>query len=463
MMQEKENSLGTEPIGKLIFKYSIPTAFTLMVNYFYNIVDQIFIGQGVGVTGMAATNVSMPFITISSAAALLLGDGCAAGMSLNLGRKDQEEADRIVSHTITMLIVSGMILAIVYSIFAAKIVRVFGATDSSFLDALWYARIIILGLPFLMISISLTAIIRADGNPRYTMKCMIVGSVINLILDPVFIFGLDMGVIGAGIATIIGEIVAGILCFRYLWHLKSVHIQKAALQPEKDRTKRILALGFPSFLTQIMGAAVQIVMNNLMTFYGASSVYGSDLALSVYGMIMKIYQIAHSMFVGIAAATQPINGYNFGARSYVRVRKTYWMAVRIAFAISVLWFLIYQIFPVQIGSLFVSDNPMYLDCSRHFFRLYTITFFIYGIHMVTASFFQGIGKPSRSLMIPLLRQGVFLIPSALFLSSKFGLDGALIAVPIADLFASGLALVFVTSEFKKWKKQHWLEKGEKNI
>ncbi len=285
---------------------------------------------------------------------------------------------------------------------------------------------------------------------------MMAGAFINLILDPIFIFGLNMGVVGAGIATVIGEIAAGILCLLYLRRLQTIHLAREALRPTWVLTQRILKLGFPSLLTQSLTALVQIVFNNLMSVYGASSIYGSDIALSVYGMMMKVYQIAHSMFVGVSSAIQPINGYNFGAKNYGRVRKTYRMATGIALVISVLWWLVYLLFPRQLAMLFVSDNPLYLDCAKHCFQLYMMAFFLYGVHMTTASFFQGIGKPTRSLLIPLIRQGVLLIPLALLLSSQWGLDGALFAVPIADALTCVLCVIMAYGEFREWKKRGWL-------
>ena len=285
---------------------------------------------------------------------------------------------------------------------------------------------------------------------------MITGAVINLILDPIFIFGLNMGVVGAGIATIIGEIAAGLLCLLYLRKLQTIRLTMAALRPTWPLTRRILKLGFPSLLTQGLTALVQIVLNNLMRIYGASSIYGSDIALSVYGMMMKVYQIAHSMFVGVSSAIQPINGYNFGAKNYCRVRKTYRMATGIAFGISILWCLIYLLFPRQLAMLFISDNPLYLDCAAHYFRIYMMAFFLYGVHMTTASFFQGIGKPSCSLLIPLVRQGVLLIPLALLLSHNWGLNGALFAVPIADALTFLLCVTLAVREFRAWKKRGWL-------
>ena len=450
--EKYENPLGTEPIKNLIIKYSIPTALTLMVNYIYNIVDQIFIGQGVGIEGMAATNVAFPLTIISIAIALLIGDGCAANISLCLGRKEQDTADRTVSHASTMLVVSGIIIAVVCFLFAGAIANVFGSTDTAFNQSVIYIKTIAWGLPFLMLSSALTAIIRADGNPQYTMKCMIIGCIINIILDPVFIFVFDMGVFGAGVATVIGEAYTGIACFTYLRRLKTVHIKKEALVPTPALSFKILSLGIPSLLTQIMNALVQITMNNLMSVYGSKTIYGGDTALSVYGMMMKVYQIAHSMFVGVSSATQPINGYNFGAKNYKRVYETYKMAVKIAITISIIWFAVYQIFPRFIAMMFVSDDAIYIDCAEHIFRIYMAVFFIYGLHLVTASFLQSIGKPTKALLIPIIRQAVFLIPLSIILSSKFGLNGAVMAAPIADMAVFIVALTLAVTEFRTWKK-----------
>lgn len=455
--QTVDSPLATEPISKLLIRYSVPTTLTLMVNYLYNIVDQIFVGRGAGITGMAAVNVAFPVAILVNAVALMLGDGCAANVSLCLGRKDQDTADRIFGHGVTWIIVSGLVMAIVGALFAPRIVRLFGTTDTAYDESLAYLRIIAVGFPFQLICPAFTAMIRADGSPKYTMKCMMAGAAINIILDPIFIFGLHMGVVGAGIATVIGEVVAGSLCLLYLRRLKTVRLTRACLRPTRALTLRIVKLGFPSFLTQVLTALVQIVLNNLMRIYGAATIYGSDMALSVYGMMMKVYQIAHAMFVGVSSAIQPINGYNFGAKNYARVHHTYRMATTIALVISACWCAIYLLLPRQIAALFVSENPLYRDCAAHFFRLYMMAFFLYGIHMTTASFFQGIGKPLRSLAIPLLRQGVLLSPLALALSATYGLDGALFAVPIADSLTCLLCVVMAWAEFREWKKRGWIE------
>ena len=443
-MQTNRSPLETEPLTKLLFRYSVPTTLTLMVNYIYNIVDQIFVGQGVGITGMAAINIAFPLSILVNAVSLLLGDGCAANVSLCLGRREQENANKIFGQ--------AMPLAFICDIFAPHIVTLFGTTNTAYGESLAYMRVIAIGIPFQLICPAFTAMIRADGSPQYTMKCMMVGAVVNIILDPVFIFGLKMGVGGAGIATVIGEMAAGTLCLLYLRRLQSVQLEKGALRPTWPVLKMILQLGFPSLLTQGLTALVQIVLNNLMRVYGEASIYGSDMALSVYGMMMKVYQLAHSMFVGVSSAIQPINGYNFGAKNYQRVRQTDRLATGIAVVISAVWWLVYMVFSRQIAGLFVADNQLYFDCTQHCFRLYMMAFFLYGVHMTTGSFFQGIGKPTRSLLIPLIRQGVLLIPLALVMSRLIGLDGALLAAPVADTVTCLLCVALARTEFRRWEK-----------
>lgn len=453
---QRVNPLESAPIPSLLLRYSVPTALTLMVNFLYNIVDQIFIGRGVGIPGMTATNITFPLVILVGAVSLLLGDGCAAYVSLSLGRRQQTEADAAVGHTVTLLLVSGLALAALSALFAPQLVWLLGTTETAYAQSVAYLRTIAFGIPFQLLCPALTAVVRADGSPKYTMVCMLIGALLNVALDPLFIFPLGLGVVGAGIATVIGQVVSALLFLRYLRHMKTVRLRREHLRPTAARTGQILALGLPSLLTQAMTAAVQIVMNNLMRKYGAATVYGSDIALSVYGMMLKIYQIAHAMFVGVSSATQPINGFNFGAQHYDRVYQTYRLATRAALAISAGWFAVFMLLPRQIGMLFAPDSPLYLDCAAHCFRRYMLAFFLYGAHMTTASFLQGIGKPSRSVLIPLARQGLFLIPLAFLLSAQMGLDGALFAVPIADAAAFALSLLLASAEFRAWRRRGWL-------
>ncbi len=453
-MEAKTNILATESIPKLLLKFSVPTMLTLMVNYLYNIVDQIFVGQGVGIMGIAATNVSFPFSIVCTALALLIGDGCAACISLCLGRKEQQQANKCFGNAFFILILCGVFIVLFGNLFLKTLLLLFGATETILPSAMQYARIILFGLPFMIFNVAFTAIIRSDGNPQYTMKAMMIGAVINIILDPIFIFYFDMGVQGAAIATILGQIVSGIICIRYITRFQNITFQKNNMILDFHTTTSILSLGIPSFITQIATACTQIVMNNMMRYYGANTIYGSDIALSCYGTMMKVYQIAHAMFVGVSSGTQPINGFNYGAKQYKRVKQTYYTAITIALIISFVWWLIYQTFPAQIASLFVSaEQTDYITFAVYCYRFYMLAFFVYGFPMVTASFFQAIGKPINALAISVSRQILFLIPLAIILSPQYGIKGSLISAPIADISTFLLAVVLILYELNQWNKK----------
>ena len=456
-METKVNPLATESIPKLLLKFSVPTTLTLMVNYLYNIVDQIFVGQGVGITGIAATNISFPFSIVCTALALLIGDGCAAQISLCLGRKEQQKANQCFGNAFFLLIFCGILVVLLGNLFLEKLLLLCGATKTILPVALQYTRIILFGLPFMIFNVAFTAIIRSDGNPQYTMRAMMIGAAINIVLDPVFIFYFHMGVQGAAIATILGQIVSGIICICYIPHFQNITFQKDTVLLDINTAIMILSLGIPSFITQIATACTQIVMNNMMRIYGAATIYGSDIALSCYGTMMKVYQIAHAMFVGVSSGTQPINGFNYGAKQYQRVKQTYSTAIIIAFVISTSWWLIYQIFPAQIARLFVNyEETQYILFAVYCYRFYMMAFFVYGLPAVTASFFQAIGKPINALAISVSRQILFLIPLAIFLSSHYGLNGALLAAPIADILAFLFAMVLIVYEWKKWNEKGFL-------
>ena len=451
MAEQKQNILGTDPIGRLLLKFSVPTALTLMVNYLYNIVDQIFIGHATGIAGVAATNVTFPLGIIAAAMALLIGDGCAANISLHLGRKEQDEADRTFANAVVLLLSAGLLLMVFGLIFVRPLVVFFGASPTIVEEAAKYMSITLIGQPFAMCNMAFTAIIRADGNPQYMMRSMMIGAILNVILDPIFIFGFDWGISGAALATIIGQIVSGCIALAYLPRYQHFHLKKENLPLQGKTVQNIFKLGFPSLCTQTASAATQIVMNNLMRKYGAQTIYGSNIALSCYGLMMKIYQIAHSMFVGLASGTQPINGFNFGAKQFERVKQTIKVAAKASIVISVVWFAVFHFGGGLLASMFVEDEPLYQEFAVHCFRLYMLGFFVYGLPNVTASFFQAIGSPVKALTVSLSRQVLFLMPLALFLSARFGMDGALGAAPIADVLTFLLAVLLMVKELKGWK------------
>lgn len=448
----QENILGTEKIGKLLFKFSVPTTLTLIVNSLYNIVDQVFVGRAVGIDGVAATNVSFPIFILSAALALMIGDGCAANISLALGRGDKETGDVFFTNGILLLLLAGAMIFCGGMLFLKPMLMFFGASEGVIDVSAAYTSIILWGLPFSMCTMALTAMIRADGNPKYMMRTMMIGASINLILDPILIFKFQMGVQGAAWATIVGQVVAGCLALAYIPRMEHIRFLKEKLRLEKGVICNIFKLGFPSFCMQMATAATQIVLNNLMRRYGALSIYGSEITLSSYGIMTKLYQISHAMFVGLSSGTQPIHGFNFGAKQYDRVRRTYRIGVMASLIISFFWFSIFRWGGIYIAGFFVKEEPLFLEFAKHCFRAYMLAFFLYGPPQVTVSFFQAVGKPMKSLLVALSRQIVFLIPLALLLSKSYGLDGALYAAPLADGLTFFLAMVMIYYEFRSWKK-----------
>lgn len=448
----QENKLGTEKIGKLLVQFSVPTALTLIVNSLYNIVDQIFIGHAVGIDGVAATNIAFPLFILTAALALMIGDGCAANISLALGRKEEETVERFFANGLLLLFLAGVGVSIVGMVFLKPLLLFFGASTSVLDISAEYTKILLWGIPFSVLTMALTAVIRADGNPRYMMRTMMLGAAINLILDPIFIMGFQMGVKGAALATIIGQFVSGSLALAYIPRMEHIRFCKDKMALEGKCVFGIFKLGFPSFCMQTATAATQIVMYNLMRKYGALTIYGSEIALSAYGVMTKLYQIAHAMFVGLAAGTQPIHGFNFGAKQFDRVRQTYRIGFFASLVISFVWFGIFRWGGAFIAEIFVQDEPLFLEFTEYCFRAYMLAFFLYGPPQVTASFFQAIGKPMKALLVALARQVLFLIPMALLLSQRGGMDGALNAAPIADTLAFLLAMALVSYEFYSWRK-----------
>lgn len=317
----KELDLGKEKISKLLITFSIPCVVSMLINAIYNIVDQIFIEQGVGILGNAATNIIFPIVVVCTALAQLMGNGCAAGLSLKLGEGKTKEAKNSVGTAITCLIVTSIIFSVLSYILLPKIVYLFGCTKSVYPYAIKYGRIILLGAPFMIIYTGLTAIIRADGSPKYSMICLVIGTIINIILDPLFLFTFDMGVAGGAIATIIGQIVSCIIALLYIPKLKSIKLEKQDFKIDKSIIK-IISYGASSFITQMAILILIVFMNNIMTKYGSLSEFCADIPLSIYGIVSKLNNIYISTVLGIAIGSQAIIGFNYGAGNYERVKET---------------------------------------------------------------------------------------------------------------------------------------------
>ncbi len=322
-MEKTNNTLATEPIGKLIRKFAVPAVVSMLVSSMYNIVDQIFIGQGVGMLGNAATNVAFPVTIIATAVSLLLGIGSAANYNLEAGAGKDEQASEIAGTGLTSLVVSGLVIAVIILVFLNPLLHAFGATKDILPYARDYTSITALGIPFFVLTTGGNHLIRADGSPIYSMVCMMTGAVLNTILDPLFIFGFHWGIKGGAIATVIGQVVSGFLVILYFAKFRKMELKTASFRPKALHLKRIVSLGMASCINQIAMAAVQIAMNNTLRHYGALSAYGSDIPLACAGVISKVNSVFMAICIGISQGSQPIWGFNYGAEEYGRVRETY--------------------------------------------------------------------------------------------------------------------------------------------
>jgi len=453
----KTLDLGHEKIGKLLLAFSIPCIVSMLINSIYNIVDQIFIGQGVGTLGNAATNVIFPLIIVCNAIAGLIGNGCAANLSLRLGEGNIEEAKRSIGSSVVALICVSILVALLGELFLPVLVNLCGCTENVYPYAMSYGRIILLGAPFMIIYSGLSSIIRADGSPKYAMFCLMVGAIINLILDPIFIldWGLDLGVAGGAWATIIGQAVSFIIAILYLRKIKSVKMEKKDYKITPT-LKKNLSLGASSFITQMTVLLLFVVMNNLMTKYGVDSKFGSDIPLSVYGIISKVNSLYVSSILGIALGVQPIIGFNYGAGNYDRVRDALKRVMITGFIIGLTFNVLFQFFPEQVISFFISDTDptyeLFMEFAIDFSKIFLMLCALNAFEMCSSIVIQSLGNVKKATLVSFTRQIILFIPLALILTSKMGLYGALYAGPIADALCF-IAVIFIFgSEYLKLKK-----------
>lgn len=449
---EKENILGTEKIGKLMRKFSIPCIISLVVNSLYNIVDQIFIGWGVGYIGNGATNVVFPLTMVCLAVALMFGDGSSAFLSLKLGEKKKDEATKGVVNGILGSIIVSIVLFCIIVTFLPQLINLFGCTDALREYALEYGFYIAIGLPFMIIGTTLNSIIRADGSPKYAMSSMLIGAVLNIILDPIFIFIGGMGVKGAAIATAISQFVTFLINVFYLKRFKSINIKKSDLKLKFSLVRKVSMLGISSFITQMAIVIVMAVENNLLGKYGSESKFGSEIPITVLGIVMKISQILNSIIIGIATGTQPIIGYNYGAEKYDRVKKALKIVLCLSVAVSTVAFILFQTIPDKLILIFGSGDELYMEFACLAFRTYLMLVIVNGIQIPSSIFFQAIGKGVKSAFISLSRQILFLIPAMFLFSHLFGIKGVLFAGPFADGLAFIIATALLVIEVKNLNK-----------
>jgi len=453
-ISEAKNPLGYKPIGKLLRSFALPAIISCLVNSIYNIVDQIFIGQGVGYLGNAATTISFPIMTVLAAFATMIGTGGSAYAALKLGEKKEESAQKTLNNVFVLSIILSAAIVAMGLIALDPLLRVLGATDASLPYAHDYAFVIILGTPFSIISIALSNMARTDGSPRLSMYSILIGAVLNTILDPIYIFVLNWGVTGAAIATITSQLISTVVLLTYFARKgKSMQFHKKYMRLSRRVCKMIFMLGISSFVTQVVACVMQVVMNNTLVYYGDQSPVGGDVALSAMGIVMKA-----SACIGIGIGAQPILGFNRGAMQPKRIKQTYVMAAWISTAVVTAAGILCQVFPEQILSLFGSENADFTNFAVKAMHIALIGIFCSGFQIVSTSYFQATGQPLKATILSMLRQLLLLIPMMLIMPLFFGIDGVLFAFPIADIGSAVIVALFMIYEMKKLNR--WIKEED---
>jgi len=442
------NPLGHAPVAGLIRKYAIPSIIGLLISAAYNIIDQIFIGHVVGMLGNAATTVTFPLTYLSNAIAQLIGIGTAVNFNINMGAKNPEEARKFAGTGLTLTSMFGVALMCVVLAFKTPILLLFGATENVLPYAEQYLGLTALGLPFLLFTQAGSHLIRADGSPRFSMVCTAFGALLNVLLNSLFMFVFKWGIQGAASATAISQLISFGICIWYFPRFKAFKITMDSLRVRIKYVVEIVKLGTSNFINQSIMMVVNIVLNNTLAHYGASTVFGSDIPLAVAGIISKLNSIMIAFSVGIAMGCQPILGFNVGAKNYARIKETYKKALVAALVFSLLAFFAFQLFPRQLVSIFGTGDRLYFEFAERYMRIYLMMVCVFGIQPLTVNYFTSIGYARQGIILSLSRQGFILIPLLLILPLLFGLNGALYAGPVADALACALSVFLVIRNFR---------------
>ena len=445
----KDNPLGQSKISSLIIKFAIPSIVAMLVVAMYNIVDQLFIGNVIGELGNAATNICFPLTNLCIALGLLFGIGGAAAFNLKLGAGEKEEAPFYLGNAVSMLLISGFILLIIVEIFLAPLMRLFGSPESVLPYAMDYARVVAIGFPFTIFSSGGAHLLRADGRPNIAMVCNIIGGVINIGLDALFILVLGWGMSGAAWATVIGQIIAGLLALWFIMHGKTFHLKLKHYLPKPRYFGKDASLGIAPMVNQISMMFVQILLNNSLRIYGGMSIYGEEIPIACAGIVSKVGSIFASIVIGLSQGNQPIVSFNYGAKNYARVKEAYYRTMIIAFIASMIGFIVFQSIPDKILLLFGQGSDLYIQFGTLFFRRFYFFMCIFFIQMISSNFFTAIGKPWKGVFLSLTRQVIYLIPLMLLFPRFWGIDGILFAQPAADSLAILTAIIMIVIEFRK--------------
>lgn len=447
------NPLGTESVTRLLVTFSIPAIISCLINSIYNIVDQIFIGQGVGYLGNAATTVAFPIMTILLAFGTLTGSGASAYAAIKLGEKKIDEADRTLNNALYFTTLVGIVLMAAGLLFLEPILRLFGATDNIMPYAVDYTSIILLGTPFNLISIALSNLARTDGHPRLSMYGMMIGAALNTVLDPVYIFVFHWGVKGAAVATITSQIISAVILLAYFAgkgkNPQHMRLKFRGVRLEPSLIRSFLALGISSGITQSVACIMQVVMNNSLVYYGDKSPIGGDVALSAMGIVMKIAMIMGAVGVGVGIGAQPILGYNRGAQHFHRIRSAYLQAVAFATVLIFCGWVACQTMPETIIGIFGNENEHFTDFAVRCLKIYLFGIFCAGFQIVSTSYFQATGQPLKASILSALRQLLLLVPLILILPLFMGLNGILYSAPVADIGSAVIVACFIVPEMRK--------------
>lgn len=453
MNKETNNPLGVQPVNRLLSQFAIPSIISMLVGSLYNIVDQFFIGQRVGELGNAATNIAFPLSTSCLALALLIGIGGSSAFNLAMGSGHEKRAVNIMGNAVVLLAGSGLVLSIITLLFLKPLLLFFGSPKAVLPYAMEYTKITAFGFPFLLLSTGGGHLIRADGRPRITMLCNLVGAVLNTILDALFVFGLNLGMSGAALATIIGQIVSGALAIWYLMHGKTVTIRRENLRVKWENVTRIASLGMAPCSNQVAMMVVQIIMNQSLKHYGSHSIYGENIPIACAGIITKVNMIFMSFVIGLSQGLQPIASFNYGAGKKGRVKEAYIKAISIGAVLAVIAFFMFQFFPRQIISIFGDGSELYYQFAIRYFHVFLFFTFVNFMQPITSNFFTAIGKPKVGSFLALTRQILFLLPLILLFPLFLEIDGIMYAGPVADCLAAVVCFIMVYRELRNFNQK----------
>ncbi|MBG0767330.1 MAG: MATE family efflux transporter [Spirochaetaceae bacterium] len=445
---EKENPLGTEPIFKLLVRFSVPAIVGMMVNALYNIVDRIYIGNSpsLGADGIAGITIAFPIMIILMSMGALFGIGGATLFSIRLGQKEKGQAQEVMGNAFFLLVASGLTFLVLGQIFLTDILTLFGASEQVLPYATNYMRIIFFGAIFHVTNMGMNNFIRADGNPKIAMLSMFLGAGTNIVLDPIFIYALDWGMAGAAIATVISQMVSFTWVLSYFLGKRSrVKLKLRAIRPQRHNTALIISLGLPGFVLQITNSILNVILNKTLLQYGG------DLGISAMGIVNSLHTLLIMPVIGINQGVQPLISFNFGAQKYDRVKEATKLGIISATVVIMVGYLATRFFPTAMVAMFNRD-PALLELGTTALTRWFLLTPLVGFQIIAGNFFQAVGKSRIALLLTLSRQGIFLIPSILLFAHFFGLQGILYSAPVSDLLSFLLTSIFFIPGIRNLEK-----------